>query len=77
MQDIKTTMKGYQTLRERAYEKDYGQKFDLKKFTGEDMGGGKEQPQFKSADEVKAAVQSGALTRDQALQILRSKFGFE
>ena len=77
MQDIKTTMKGYQTLREKAYEKDYGQKFDLKKFTGEDTGGSKEQPQFKSADEVKAAVQSGALTRDQALQILRSKFGFE
>jgi hypothetical protein len=77
LKDIRTNLKGYQTLREKAYEKDYGQKFDMKKVAGEDMGGGKEQPQFKSADEVKAAVQSGALTRDQALQILRSKFGFE
>lgn len=42
MQDIKTTMKGYQTLRERAYEKDYGQKFDLKKFTGQGVGEGGE-----------------------------------
>jgi hypothetical protein len=77
LSDIRASMKGYQTLREKAYEKDYGEKFDLKKFAGEDMAAGKEQPQFKSADEVKSAVQSGALTRDQALQILRSKFGFE
>ena len=75
--DIRTSMKGYQTLREKAYEKDYGQKFDIKKFAGEGMGAEKEQPTFKSADEVKSAVQSGSLTRDQGLQILRSKFGFE
>jgi len=35
LKDIRTNLKGYQTLREKAYEKDYGQKFDMKKVSGE------------------------------------------
>lgn len=34
-----------------------------------------EEPGLGSPDQVKAAVQSGRITRDQGLQILRSKFG--
>jgi hypothetical protein len=32
---------------------------------------------YKSADDVKAAMKSGKLTREQALSILRSQFGFK
>jgi len=44
LKDIRTNLKGYQTLREKAYEKDYGQKFDMKKVAGEDMGEGQPSP---------------------------------
>lgn len=33
--------------------------------------------QFKSPDDVKAAYQSGKISREQALSILRSQFGFQ
>jgi len=79
LENIKTTMKGYQTLRERAYEKDYGQKFDLKKFTGQNTGEG-EKP--AAATEAQGApkkvtkeefdsLPSGALFTDPNGQIRR------
>jgi hypothetical protein len=44
LSNIATKIRAFQTLKERAYEKDYGQKFDLKKFAGEDMGEGQPSP---------------------------------
>jgi len=79
LENIKTTMKGYQTLRERAYEKDYGQKFDLKKFAGQDTGEGEKPAAATGAQgapkkvtkEEFDSLPSGALFTDPNGQIRR------
>ena len=77
--DIKTSMKGYQTLREKAYEKDYGQKFDLKKFTGQPSGEGEKPSAAAEAQgtpkrvtkEEYDSLPSGALFTDPNGQVRR------
>lgn len=46
----------------------------IQKMTGEAPTAG---PKYKSADEVKAAVKSGALSKDAGVKMLREQFGYQ
>ena len=87
VQKIATTLERSSNLAANAFKKDFGREPDIQSYIRpreEGQPAAAPQPAARqgaggitSPEDVRSAVQSGRMTREQGLQILRSQFGFE
>lgn len=69
---IKDAMNKYNENMKRSYKQQYGEEYNPPQAQTQQQAS-----PFASAADVKSAVQSGKISRDQGLQLLRSQFGMK